>query len=160
MVKKYAVLLVLFALAACSAKSIAPDTPAQVDPREQELRMVIAEAEPVVSNLLTALNAGDYTAYVRDFDDSARAAATEGQFKIFQEESCRGKLGLYEEGKFQVNKIEKHSVFYMIYYFVKFRNVGPRDPVVMAVKITKASGGLKVSGLAYRHAMLETYEHQ
>ena len=160
MMKKYAVLPVLLVLAACSAKSIAPDTPAQVDPREQELRAVIAEAEPVVSNLLTALNAGDYTAYVRDFDDSARAAATEGQFKIFQEESCRGKLGLYEEGKFQVNKIEKHSVFYMIYYFVKFRNVGPRDPVLLQMKVIRTPGGLKVSGLAYRHAMLETYEHQ
>jgi len=144
-------------LAACSAKSVQttdPSVSAQTDPREQELRTVIAEAEPVVLNLLASLNAGDYTAYVRDFDGTARAAIPEGQFKIFYEESCGKKLGLYEEGKFQVNKIEKYTDFYMIYYFVKFRNVGARDPVVMAVKMTKTPGGLKVSDISYRHGLL------
>ncbi|MCX5900176.1 MAG: hypothetical protein NTX06_05475 [Proteobacteria bacterium] len=149
-------LLVVFMMAACSAKAVRTIDPAQTDPREQELRAVIAEAEPLVSNLLASLNTGDYTAYVRDFDDTARAAISEEQFKIFYEEKCRNKLGLHEEGKCQVNKIEKHPDFYMIYYFVKFRNVGARDPVVMAVKMTRTASGLKVSGISYRHALLGT----
>ena len=152
-------LLVFFMMAACAAKStqtIDQAAPAQTDPREQELRQVIAEAEPLVSNLLASLNTGDYKAYARDFDDTALAAIPEEQFKIFYEENCRNKLGLYEEGKRQVNKIEKHPDFYMIYYFVKFRNVGAPDPVVMAVKITRTASGLKVSGVVYRHALLGT----
>ena len=156
LMRKLPVLLLAFFMLACSAKAIQTTGPAQTDPREQELRVVLAEAEQVVRNLLASLNAGDYTAYVRDFDDTARAAISEGQFKIFYEENCRNKLGLYEEGKCQVNKIEKHTDFYMIYYFVKFRNVGARDPVVMAVKITRTASGLKVSGVVYRHALLGT----
>ena len=154
--RKLPVLLLAFFMLACSAKAIQTTGPAQTDPREQELRVVIAEAEQVVRNLLASLNAGDYTAYVRDFDDTARAAISEEQFKIFHEESCKKKLGLYEEGKCQVNKIEKYPDYYMIYYFVKFRNVAAQDPVMMAVKITRTASGLKVSGLAYRHAMLGT----
>ena len=153
---KRVMLLLVFMLAACSAKSVHPPAPAQTDPREQELRTVIAEAEPIVRSLLAALNAGEYTAYVRDFDDTARAATSEEQFALFYKESFRKKLGLYEEGKCQVNTIEKHPGFYMIYYFVKFRNVGPRDPVVMAVKITRTASGLKVSGITYRHGLLGT----
>ena len=159
MKRVFLLLLVVFMMAACAAKSLQtvdPSAPVQADPREQELRTVIAEAEPVVVNLLASLNAGDYKAYVRDFDDAARAAISEEQFKRFYEESCKKKLGLYEEGKCQVNKIEKQSDFYTIYYFVKFRNVGARDPVVMAVKITRAASGLKISGVSYRHALLGT----
>jgi len=152
-------LLVFFMMAACAAKStqtIDQAAPAQTDPREQELRQVIAEAEPEVVNLLASLNAGDYKAYIRDFDDTARAAISEEQFRKFYEESCKIKLGLYEEGKCQVNKIEKKSDFYTIYYFVKFRNVGARDPVVLAVKIRRAASGMKISGVSYRHALLGT----
>lgn len=156
--RKILVLLLVFFIAACSAKTVQtidPAAKAQTDPREHELRTVIADAEQVALNLLVSLNAGDYTAYVRDFDDTARAAIPEEQFKIFYEESCKKKLGPYEEGKCQVNKIEKHPDFYMIYYFVKFRNVGARDPVVMSVRITRTASGLKVSGVSFRHAILE-----
>ena len=155
--KKLIVALMLFT-AACSVKSVPTETPAQADPREQELRAVIAEAEPIVGSLLKALNAGDYASYTRDFDEAARAACPEKQFRLFCKESCSNKLGPYEEGKFQVNIIEKHPGFYMIYYFVKFRNVGARDPVVMAVKITRTASGLKVSGITYRHGLLGTQE--
>jgi hypothetical protein len=151
---KKILLLCVFLIASCSVKSVPTETPHQADPREQELRAVIAEAEPIMRSLLTALNAGDYTSYVRDFDDTARAANSEEQFKIFYEESCREKLGPYEEGKFQVHQVEKHPGYYMICYFVKFRNVGGRDPVVVAVQVTRYSAGLKISGVAYRHGLL------
>ena len=155
--KKVTLLVVVFMMAACSAKSVQttdPSAPIQTDLREQELRTVIAEAEPVVRNLLASLNTGNYTAYARDFDETARAAISEGQFKIFYEDGCKKKLGLYEEGKCQINKIEKYPDYYMIYYFVKFSNTGARDPVVMSVRIKKTTTGLKVSGISYCHGLL------
>jgi len=159
MVKKHALLFVLLLLAACSVKSIAPDTSAQVDQREQDARSVAAEAEPIAGTILAGLAAGDYAAYSRDFDENLRNAITAEKFAVLKEKFAKT-IGVYEAGKLQVNKIEKHSDFYMIYYFVKFRNVGPRDPVLLQMKVVRTAGGLKVLGLAYRHAILETYEPQ
>jgi len=49
---------------------------------QQELRRVAAEAEPIIENILTAINKNDYKKYIRDFNDSMRSAyADKGQFK-------------------------------------------------------------------------------
>lgn len=153
MAKKYALLLLLFLLAACSAKSIAPDTPAQVDPREQDARSVAAEAEPIAGNILAGLAAGDYAAYSRDFDDNLRGVMTAGKFVALKEQFA-GKIGVYEAGKHQVNKIETYPDCYKIYSFVKFSSVQAADPVIMTVKVVKMQNGLKVSDLTYSHALL------
>ena len=152
---KNILLLCVFLIASCSVKSVQTDISAGTDPREQELRTVIAEAGPLVRNLLIALNSGAYTSYIKDFDNSSRTAFTEDRFSALQEK-IKKKLGLYEDGKCQVNKIEKYPDFYMIYYFVKFRNGGAGDPVVMCLKIAKTAGELKVREVSYRHALLET----
>lgn len=166
MCRKSILVLVLAMLAACSAKSVPIAAPAEplpavaaggkdfADPREQELRSVLAEAEPLMRNLLLALGAGDYAGYSRDFDESLRAAVSEEQFGIFYEESYRKKLGPYEEGSFQVNKIEKYPDFYAIYYFVKFRNVEYQNPVRVSLRVVAAGGGLRISGISYNHQLL------
>lgn len=151
MVKKHAAVAALLVLAACAAGNIPAGTPGR---HEQELRAVLFEAEPMVRSLLTALNAGDYAAYVRDFDAAARAALPQEQFARLHDSTCKGRLGPYEEGKCQVNKIEKYPGFYRIYYFVKFRKIAAHDPVILQVKVVRYPGGLKIAGLAYRHAVL------
>lgn len=153
MVKKHAVLLVLFVLAACSVKSITPDTPAQVDPREQDARSVAAGAEPIAGTILAGLAAGDYAAYIRDFDENLRNAITAEKFAVLKEKFAKT-IGVYETGKLQVNKIETYPDCYKIYYFVKFSSVQASDPVIMTVKVVKTQSGLKVSDLAYSHALL------
>ncbi len=153
MVKKYALLPLLLVLAACSAKSIAPDMPAQVDPREQDARSVAAEAEPIAGNILAGLAAGDYAAYSRDFDDNLRGAITAGKLAALKEQFAKT-IGVYETGKLQVNKIETYPDCYKIYFFVKFSSVQASDPVIMTVKVVKTQNGLKVSDLAYSHALL------
>ncbi|MBN2107509.1 MAG: hypothetical protein JW832_08775 [Deltaproteobacteria bacterium] len=153
MVKKHAVLLVLLLLAACSIKSITPDTPAQVDPREQDARSIAAEAEPLAGTILAGLAAGDYAAYSRDFDETLRYAITAEKFAVLKEKFAKT-IGVYEAGKSQVNKIETYSACYKIYYFVKFSRVQAADPVIMTVKVVKTQSGLKVSDLTYSHALL------
>ena len=153
MVKKHALLVVLFLLAACAAKSIAPDTPAQVDPREQHARSVAAEAEPISGTILAGLAAGDYAAYSRDFDENLRGVITAEKFVALKEQFAKT-IGVYEAGKFQVNKIETYPDCYKIYYFVKFSSVQAADPVIMTVKVVKTQSGLKVSDLTYSHALL------
>ncbi len=153
MVKKYALLLVLLVLAACSVKSIAPDTPAQVDPREQDARSVAAEAEPIAGNILAGLAAGDYAAYSRDFDENLRNAITAEKFAVLKEKFAKT-IGVYEAGKSQINKIETYPDCYKIYFFVKFSSVQAADPVIMTVKVVKTPNGLKVSDLTYSHALL------
>jgi hypothetical protein len=153
MMKKHSVLLVLFLLAACSIKSIAPDTPAQVDPREQDARSVAAEAEPIAGNILAGLAAGDYAAYSRDFDDNLRGALSAGKLAALKKQFAKT-IGVYEAGKRQVNKIETYPDCYKIYYFVKFSSVQAADPVIMTVKVVKTQNGLKVSDVTYSHALL------
>jgi hypothetical protein len=155
MVKKHALLLVLLVLAACSIKNIAPDTPAQVDPREQDARSVAAEAEPLAGTILAGLAAGDYDAYSRDFDENLRNAINAGKFAVLKEKFEKT-IGVYEAGKLQINKIETYPDCYKIYYFVKFSSVQAADPVIMTLKVVKTQNGLKVSDLTYSHALLGT----
>jgi hypothetical protein len=153
MVKKHALILMLLLLAACSARSLGPDTTAQSDPREQHARSVAAEAEPISGTILAGLAAGDYAAYSRDFDESLRSVMTAGKFAALKEQFEKT-VGVYEAGKHQVHKIETYPDCYKIYYFVKFSSVQAADPVMMTVKVVKTQNGLKVSGLTYSHALL------
>jgi len=151
---KNVLLLCVFLIASCSVKSVQTDIPAGTDPREQELRKVIAEAEPLIRNLLNALNAGDYKSYCKDFDSRSPAACTEEQFKTLQAD-IKKKLGLYEDGKYQVHKIEQYPASHIIFYFVKFQNAGSQNPAVIAVKVKKTEGKLEILDISYRHALLE-----
>jgi hypothetical protein len=155
--KKFLVLLLVFFMAACSVKDIQTidsAATAQTDTREQELRSIIAEADPLIHNLLNALNKGVYTSYIKDFDSSSRAAFTEEQFGSFQEK-IKKKLGFYEDGKYQVHKIEQYPTSYVIFYFVKFQNVESRNPAVIAMRVKKTAAGLKVAEISCKHGLLE-----
>jgi hypothetical protein len=153
MVKKHALLLVLFLLGACSAKVIGPDTPAPGDPREQDARSVAAQAEPIAGNILAGLAAGDYAAYSRDFEENLRGSITDEKLAALKQQFAKT-IGVYEAGKCQVNKIEAYPDCYRIYYFVKFTRVRAADPVIMTMRVVKKQNGLKVSDLTYRHALL------
>ena len=151
---KNVLLLCVFIMASCSLKPAQIDIPAGADAREQELRGTLAEAEPLVRNVLNSLNTGGYESYSRNFDDSGRAAFSEEQFSALQKKT-KDALGPYEDGKYQVHKIEQYASYCMIFYFVKFKNVDYRNPIIVTMKIKKVGDGLKILDINYRHALLE-----
>ncbi len=151
---KQALLLCVFLIASCSMQAVRTDSPPAADPREEQLRSIIAEAEPLVSNLLASLNAGDYKSYSRNFDGSAQAACTKEQFRAFQKRTIPA-LGPYERGKHQVHKIEQYADSYLLFYFVKFQNVGRHDPALMTMRVRETGGGLKITEISCSHELLE-----
>ena len=134
MVKKYALLLVLLVLAACSVKSIAPDTPAQVDPREQELRAAwrprrsrwqrnllarrwLRAIMPPIAGILTTT--------------CAKCQCPPGSLRHLMTDSLQETTrGCMKRGKCQVNKIETYPDMLHDLLFCEVSAVcRPRDPV-------------------------------
>ncbi len=151
---KKTLLLCIFLTASCSMQSVRTDTPPAADPREEQLRSIVAEAEPLVRNLLVSLNAGDYAGYSRDFDDTAQEPYTEEQFRAFQKKTTQA-LGPYERDKHQAHKIEQYADSYLLFYFVKFQNVDRRNPALMTLRIREAGGGLKITEVSCSHKLPE-----
>jgi hypothetical protein len=152
---KNILLLCIFFIASCSMNATAPDTAPVADPREQELRGILTEAEPLIRNLLTSLNTGVYASYSRDFDTTLQTAAAEEQFSALQEK-IKKKLGMYENGKYQVHKIEQYTTGYLIVYFVKFQNVDRKNPAIVNMRVKKTAAGLKITDISCKHSLLES----
>jgi len=64
-----------------------------VEPEEQD--EILEISEPIADNLLDGMNANDYAAFSRDFDDKMREALDEDAFQeLIQQFS--GKIGAYQ----------------------------------------------------------------
>lgn len=84
----------VFALAALSlAAACAPAMPAASGP----VTSALSEAEAIViaENALVALNAGDYAAWSRDWDDALKSAINEAAFLAFREQALQ-QVGRYQ----------------------------------------------------------------
>jgi Protein of unknown function (DUF3887) len=62
-------------------------------------RQVKAVAEPILNNLLTGLNQGNYAQYSRDFDEAMREAISEKKFQQVREDLIE-KLGKFKSKKY------------------------------------------------------------
>lgn len=148
---KKTLLLCVFLISSCSMQQVRTDSP---NPREEQLRSIVAEAEPLISNLLASLNADDYAGYCRNFDDSAQAACTGEQFRALQEKTTKT-LGPYESGKHQVHKIEQYTNCYLLFYFVKFQKVASHNPALMTLRVRETAEGLKITAFSCSPTRLE-----
>ncbi len=132
-------LLLLFAmagmaLAACSS-SAKPITGADRD-------AVLAYSEVKTDNLLTGLNAADYAAFSRDFDDKMKSAMPESAF-IQSRQTVTGKIGKYVSR--QVATVEQIDKYIRVTYNAKFEQ---EDAVTVQV-VFNDDANHQVSGLWY-----------
>jgi hypothetical protein len=152
---KALLLMLLLCTAACTGSAVPTGSSLRQDPREQKLKSVLADAEPLIRNLLSSLNSGNHPQYVKGFDNASRNMPDESSFKHFRG-AVKEHLGSYEEGKYQVNKIELYADSYIIYYFVKFEKTEYRDPAQIILKVRRSGEGLLIFDVSYRHALLDS----
>jgi len=155
------ILLLLLCFTACSAKATKPKTqaatavpeskqpqsasPAKKETRDEELKRIVKEADPIIENILTAINKNDHAAYIRDFNDAMQSAYSDkSQWKKINNWR-RSRIGSYEAK--QVRQIQKQNQYYIIFYWVKFTKA--QNPVNIRMVVEQGKGALKVAMLSY-----------
>lgn len=101
---------------------------------------VLAYAGPMTDNLLAGFNAGDYTAFSRDFNAQMREALHESSFSITRA-TVAGKIGQYVSRT--VSRVEKQGDFVTVIYRATFEQ---EDGVTVRV-VFEASGDHRIAGL-------------
>ena len=101
---------------------------------------VLAYSEAKTNNLLAALNAGDYTAFSKDFDSDMLKAMPESEFLSLKQDRD-AKLGTYISR--EVASVSQSGDFIIVVYTAKFEKVAD---VTMRV-VFRSADPHNISGL-------------
>ena len=99
---------------------------------EKELKTVVEEAQPIIKNLLQAINNDDYDKFIKDFNTGMKSAYHDKKNFYKTNKDRLEKYGL--AGARPVWKVEKTNPFYNIYYLVKFSKISQPVPVFLSLK--------------------------
>ncbi len=108
---------------------------------------VLTYSEPETDNMMAGMNANDYTAFSRDFDDKMKTGITSAQFANL-EQTVVGKIGKYVSR--QVADVQQSGDFVTVIYTAKFEN---DDPVTITVAFHMAEPH-QIAGLHFNSAKL------
>lgn len=129
-------LVVLVSLAAGTALAV---------PVGNQNDQVLAVADPMVDNLLTGFNQGNYAQYSRDFDDTLREAIPEKKFQQVRADILK-KLGKFKEKKYLgfLNQ-QAHTIVLW-----KGAFSGTPDDVLIKLVLSRRQGKVQVVGLWFQ----------
>jgi hypothetical protein len=133
-------LLAVSLLAACGPASATELQGADKD-------AVLAYAEPMTDNLLTAINEGNFANFSRDFDTGMAKAMNEKAFNDI-ENGIVGKIGKYVSRT--VTKVESSGKYRTVIYTAEFE----QDSPVTVRLVFNTDENNKVSGLWFDSAKL------
>jgi hypothetical protein len=130
----------LLLVAALSISLLAGCGPQETTLAGAERDAVLAFGESKTDNLLAGMNANDYAAFSRDFDEGMLNGITPAQFETLKKDRDV-KLGLYVSR--QVNKVLQTGDFYAVLYDAKFE----KEAAVTVRVVFRVAEPHKVSGL-------------
>lgn len=107
---------------------------------EEDQDAVLAYSEGKTDNLLTGMNANDYAAFSRDFDQDMLDAMSQTQFAELKKDRD-AKLGLYLSR--EVHSVTQTGDFYTVNYDAKFE----KDDAVTIRVVFRIAEPHQVSGL-------------
>ena len=107
---------------------------------EEDKEVVLAFSEGKTDNLLTGMNANDYAAFSRDFDQDMLDAMSQTQFAELKKDRD-AKLGLYVSR--EVHSVTQTGDFYTVNYDAKFE----KDDAVTIRVVFRIAEPHQVSGL-------------
>jgi hypothetical protein len=123
-----------------SALVLAACSPATVSVTGGERDTVLAFAEPKTDAQLAALSNGDYTSFIKDYDEAMIKATTEQTFAQLRK-TLSDKIGAYQSR--EVASVLKQGDFYIVVYNAKFER---EDSVTMRV-VFEIGGDHRIGGL-------------
>jgi len=137
--KKFGLLILLSVLITVLTACSAAATPVYIEGDERA--SVAAAVDPLASNIVDAIAAGDYSAFTRDFDATMQKALTQDKFD--QIVGLYGKLGKADSIDL-VNVEDKQT-----YYGVNYQVVYPAQTVNMLLVVAKDATD-QVTGLWFK----------
>ena len=121
--------------------------PAPGETAEEELRRIVREADPIIENILNAINTNDHASYIRDFNEAMKSAYHDKkQFKKINKWRT-SRIGTYETKN--VWKIEKQNQYYIIYYWTKFTKAKSPVTIRLVLERSNQTSPLRVAMLSY-----------
>lgn len=120
--------------------SLAACAPAAVPVVGSERDAVLAFSEPKTDVQLSALASGDYTAFIKDYDDAMIKATTESSF-IQLRAVLSSKVGAYQSR--EITSVLQQGSFYIVIDSAKF----DRDDQVTMRVVFETEGDHKIAGL-------------
>jgi hypothetical protein len=106
---------------------------------------VKAIAEPILDNLLTGFNKGNYAQYSKDFDDTLREAIPEKKFQQVREELLK-KLGAFKSKKY-LGFLNQQAYTVVLW---KGDFAGTRNDVLIKLILSKRQNKVVVVGLWFQ----------
>ncbi len=165
--KNFILTVIVLFVASCSFKTAKQETTAggssyaasikkksgdsKREKQKKELEQAVHDAQPIIENILQALNEANYENYLRDFNSSMRSAYHEKKQFLKISEERKKKYG--EAGARPVCRIEKNDPYYSIYYLVKFSKIEKPVPVFLSLK--REEGKLKVAFLQFQFSKIK-----
>ena len=131
---------VVLALAVFLASILAACGPKQTTLSDEKRDAVLAFSEAKTDNLLAGMNANDYAAFSKDFDQDMMTAMSQSEFDKLKKDRD-AKLGLYVSRK--VDKVVQIGDFYAVIYEAAFE----KDEAVFVRVVFRAADPHEVSGL-------------
>jgi len=115
-------------------------TPKETALTGDEMDAVLAFSEAKTDNLLAGMNAHDYTAFSKDFDEAMLKAMTQAQFDSLKQDRDE-KLGMYVSRK--VNRVVQSGDFYAVVYDTVFE----KDDAVSIRVVFRVAEPHEIGGL-------------
>ncbi|MCP4713485.1 MAG: hypothetical protein GY868_00090 [Deltaproteobacteria bacterium] len=157
MMRLVVVVSVMFFFSACSGilpkatdrQAAPPKVSGRVDKKavqKQKLEQVVADALPLIRNLLRSIKELDFEANRKDFNDTMLSAYADKDLFL---KINRERLEKYGEPlAHPVLRINERPPFFELTYLVKFSKLEKPVPVLMIVE--KKEGRMKIAFLQYR----------
>ncbi len=118
-------------------------TPTPPSLKGEELDNVLAYSEPIADSLMSAYQKGDYTAFVRNFDDKMLEGMPESSFTRLRQQLDK-QVGGYQSRS--IDRAVDFGDFVTIYYKSEFDKTN-RVQIVLSLTKTKPH---KITGLWFR----------
>jgi hypothetical protein len=141
----------LLYLALCAVAIIAIMTPACTGKASNNL------AEPsyspqITENILLAINAGDYAAFSKDFDDSMRKALPAESFQKQFSDGILGKIGEYQGNSKRFFQSSSQAQYTTVVYYAVYS--GEPGAVLVQISFRMVNGQPLVSGIFFNSPKL------
>lgn len=116
----------------------------------EELARIAKQSDPIMQNILVALNEKNHAKYIRDFNQPMKSAYPKDVF-IKSHDFLVSRLGKYISKEFiKIGTLDQH---YIVFYRAKFSKT--QQPVTIRLMLEQSDNQLQVALISYDSPLLQ-----
>lgn len=124
----------------------------QKEQQREELEAVSRGAQPIIKDMLEAINTDDHERFLRHVNDAMRRMYSDPE--KFAAENARRRERYGTAGARPLTQLKKQNPYFILSYLVKFSNLDTPVPVTLYLKKMK-DGELRVALLQYHFSRVK-----